>query len=145
MNTPGIAGLGAAAEYLLTRGIASVRAHEVALCGRLMEGLQAIPGVRLYGPSAPAARSSVVSFTMERLDPADVGDRLDEIFDIAVRVGLHCAPDAHQTLGTFPEGTVRMSPGCFTTPDEIDAAIAAVRALAQTGRRTMVALEPATS
>jgi len=130
LNTPGIAGLGAGVEFLLERGVAQVRAHEVALLGRLMDGLESIDGVLLHGARDPERKAGVVLFTIDGVDPAEIGDRLDQEFGIAVRVGLHCAPGAHRTLGTFPLGGVRVSPGYFNTADEIDRAVEAVSRIA---------------
>lgn len=140
MNTPGIAGLGAGAQFLLDHGIERVREHETRLCGRLLEGLQAIDGLELYGPPDPALRACVVSFNLRDMDPAEIGNRLADDFDIAARVGLHCAPDAHRTLGTFPKGTVRLSPGFFNTQGDVDAAIEAVRAIGEGHPRKALAL-----
>jgi cysteine desulfurase / selenocysteine lyase len=130
-NTPGIAGLGAGVEFLLERGVANVRAHELALLRQLMEGLSSIDGLRLYGARDPERKTGVVLFTMDGVDPAEIGDRLDQEFGIAVRVGLHCAPQAHRTLGTFPSGGVRMSPGYFNTAQEIDQTVKAVAQIAK--------------
>ncbi len=130
-NTPGIAGLGAGVEFLLECGVEQVRAHEVALLRQLMDGLAAIDGTTLYGARDPERKTGVVLFTLEGVDPAEIGDRLDQEFGIAVRVGLHCAPQAHRTLGTFPLGGVRMSPGFFNTADQIDQTIKAVSRIAK--------------
>ena len=131
LNTPGIAGLGAGVEFLIERGVGEVRAHEVALLAQLMDGLEAIDGVTIYGPRDPHRKTGVVLFTMEGVDPAEIGDRLDSEFGIAVRVGLHCAPGAHRALGTFPLGGVRVSPGYFNTAEEIERALEAVSRIAQ--------------
>jgi cysteine desulfurase family protein len=131
LNTPGIAGLAAGIDFLLDTGVHTVRAHEMMLCGRLIDGLRNIDGVTVYGPKHTQQRSSVVLFQMAGVDPATIGDRLNSEFDIAVRVGLHCAPDAHRTAGTFPLGGVRMSPGYFNTIEEIDLAIDALAAIAR--------------
>ncbi|HWI40077.1 MAG TPA: aminotransferase class V-fold PLP-dependent enzyme [Verrucomicrobiae bacterium] len=130
MNTPGIAGLKAGAEFVLARGVEEVRRHEAALVGMLLEGLREIPGVTMHGPKE-RPRGGVVSFTLEGIDPSEVGFRLDREFDITVRVGLHCAPDAHRTIGTFPAGTVRVSPGIFNTAADMEQFIAALRAIAE--------------
>jgi len=130
-NTPGIAGLGAGVEFLLKRGVEQVRAHEIALVRQLMEGLAAIDGVTLHGPRDPERKSGVVLFTLDGVDPAEIGDRLDDEFGIAVRVGVHCAPQAHRTIGTFPIGGVRMSPGFFNTAEEIDRTVDAVSRIAK--------------
>ncbi|MHB1295721.1 MAG: aminotransferase class V-fold PLP-dependent enzyme [Anaerolineae bacterium] len=129
-NGVGIAGLGAAVRYLLDRGVENIRRHEIGLTRQLVEGLIAIPRVRVYGPRDVTRRTATVSFTIDGLRVSEVGLWLDEERQILARVGLHCAPAAHKTLGTFPEGAVRLSAGPMTTADEIDAALAAVKAVA---------------
>jgi len=126
LNGPGIAGLDAGARFVLERGIESIRSREIALAQRLAEGLGNIPGVRLYGPNDWEKRSAVVSFTSDRLQTSEIGFSLDEEFGILCRVGLHCAPAAHRSIGSFPGGTVRFAPGPQTAVSEIDAAVAAV-------------------
>jgi len=74
-------------------------------------------------------QAAPVSFTLRGISPSDAALRLDEEHGVLCRVGLHCAPAAHRTIGTFPAGTIRFAPGSFTTEGEIDAAIAAVAAL----------------
>jgi cysteine desulfurase / selenocysteine lyase len=130
-NGPGIAGLGAGVRHLLARGIEAVRAHELMLTRRLLEGLREVPGVTLYGPLDVARRTATVSLRIDGLSVSEVGWRLDEEHGILSRVGLHCAPAAHRTLGTFPEGTVRLAAGLSNTLEDMDAAIAAVRAIAE--------------
>lgn len=134
LNGPGIAGLEAGVRWLMQQGIEAVRARELELTRRLMQGLSRLRGVTVYGPSNPEERTAIVSFTAAGLRVSDIGLRLDEEFDIMARVGLHCAPAAHRAIGTFPGGTVRFAPGVMTTADEIDDAIAAVA--------TIVAAEP---
>jgi cysteine desulfurase / selenocysteine lyase len=131
VNTVGIAGLGAAVRVLKGWGLANVQAHEARLAARLLAGLEDVPGVRVYGPADPRRRVAVVSLTMEGWDPVDLAAALDSSFAVAVRPGLHCAPLAHRTLRTYPRGTVRLSPGCFTTEGEVDQALAALRELAE--------------
>jgi cysteine desulfurase family protein len=129
-NVVGLAGLHAALEFLQEIGLNRLREHERALLGQLLTGLRRIPAVQLYGPADTGRHGGALSFTLAGLDPAVVGYRLDHEFDIGVRVGLHCAPDAHRTIGTFPQGTVRVSPGWFNTHADIDRCLAAVHALA---------------
>ena len=133
VNTVGIAGLGAALRVLQGLGLAHVQAHEAALATRLLAGLRDIPGVRVHGTGDPRRQVAVVSITVDGWEPVDLGAALDSTFGIAVRPGLHCAPIAHRTLGTFPHGTVRLSPGISTTEEEIDQALAALRGLAGAG------------
>ncbi len=118
LNTPGIAGLKAAAKYLSKRTIKAVREHEIGLCRAIMERLRNDPRVIVYPPSRPGRRVSLVSFNAKGIDPAELGERLDR-YKVACRVGLHCSPEAHKFLGTFPEGTVRISPGAMTTKADI--------------------------
>ncbi|MBN2489865.1 MAG: aminotransferase class V-fold PLP-dependent enzyme [Planctomycetes bacterium] len=129
-NAVGIAGLGAAVRWLLDRGIEAVQEQEAALAVRLIAGLSAIAGVRVYGTEDPARRTATVSFTVAGRSVAEVGYALDESFDILSRVGLHCAPAAHRTIGTFPEGTVRFSLGLFNNADDVDCAVDAVARIA---------------
>lgn len=128
-NLPGIIGLGAGIEFTRTVGLDAIRKREEALVARIMQGLGALPGVTCHGPLPGEPRGSLVSFTAEGIDPQSIGFRLDHEFDICVRVGLHCAPAAHRTIGTYPDGAVRVSPGYFTTDEEVDAFLGAMGAI----------------
>jgi len=130
LNIPGIAGLHAGLLFLQQKGINQIRQHDQKMVSRLMDGLQVIDGVTVYGPQQIELRGEVVSFNIAGHDPSTIGFKLDQK-DISVRVGLHCAPDAHRTIGTYPDGTVRVSPGCFTTEDEIDCFLQAVTEISQ--------------
>ena len=129
LNTPGIAGLKAGVEYILDAGLEAVRRKESDLVTQLLEGVRSIPGITVYGPRTAGDRCSVVSVTAAGLDPSLIGFHLDRDYDISVRVGLHCAFSAHQTIGTYPAGTVRISPGYFNTADDIDAFLRALQAI----------------
>ncbi|OGR28632.1 MAG: cysteine desulfurase [Desulfuromonadales bacterium GWD2_54_10] len=118
-NLPGIAGLKAGVEFVLEQGAAVIGEKERKLITSAAQRLAAVPGVTLCGPIDPADRGGALSFTCAGTDPATLAFMLDQHFDIAVRAGLHCAPYAHRTLGTFPGGTLRISPGWFTTSEEI--------------------------
>ena len=131
VNCIGLAGLLAGVRYLEERSVEHVGEHERELGALLHELLDEVPGVTLYGPRDFSKRVGVVSFTVEGVSPQDMAAVLDTSFDIAVRAGLHCAPLAHATLGTPPGGTVRMSPGPFTTASEIRSAAEAVAAIAE--------------
>jgi cysteine desulfurase / selenocysteine lyase len=126
LNGPGIAGLGAGVRWIQQRGIESIRSHEMEITNILKNGLGNIPGITIYGPGDPLRHTAIVSFIAKGYRVSDIGLRLDEEFGIMCRVGLHCAPAAHRTIGTFPEGTVRLAPGIFTTAAEARAAIDAV-------------------
>ena len=110
-------------------GIIGIIARHAVAPG-LIEGLRPIDGLKLYGPLDPAVHCGALSFNLAGRDPAEVGFLLDRDHGVLARVGLHCAPDAHRTIGTFPRGTVRLSPGCFTTFEEIDHTVAAIAAIA---------------
>lgn len=126
LNTPGIAGLGAGIRYLREVGVENVRAGEVEIIEYLTGEFARRPDIVTYGPSDPEERVAVFSFNLRGRDGAHVGYVLDEVFHIAVRVGLHCAPQAHKTLGSYPEGTVRASFGPFNTVDDAARLVAAL-------------------
>jgi cysteine desulfurase/selenocysteine lyase len=130
-NAVGLAGLEAGVRWVRERGVAAIRAHEVALAQRLIDGLMGVPGVTVYGGLDAERQTATVSFNVAGMEPSDVGLRLDENHGIMCRVGLHCAPAAHRTIGTFPVGTVRFGLGAWNTVDEVDAAVAAVEQLAR--------------
>jgi cysteine desulfurase family protein len=129
-NVIGIAGLLAGVQVLEARGVDAVLAHERRLLAQLLDGLQRLPRVRLYGPRDAALRTGICSFTVDGLDPKEVVTALDQEFAIAARAGLHCAPLLHERLGTLPGGTCRFSVGPFTTPGDVAAGIDALRGLA---------------
>ncbi len=133
-NIPGIAGLAAGIDYLQEVGLAKVREHEVLLAGQLREGLREIPGIEVYGPENPLKGVAVVSFELAGVDSGEVGYILEEAYGILCRTGLHCAPNAHRELGTFPRGTVRLSPGVFTTEAEGEYLLKAVREIGTEAR-----------
>jgi len=133
-NAVGLAGLGASVRWVLGRGVDAIRAHQVAIGQHLSDGLRATPGVEVHGPPEAERRAAAVSFNIAGLAPSEVGLRLDDEHGILCRVGLHCAPAAHRTIGTFPRGAVRFAPGAFTTEGDIQRALAAVATLAQEAR-----------
>jgi cysteine desulfurase/selenocysteine lyase len=129
LNTIGVAGLLSGVQFVERIGIDGIEHHHANLTTRLIDGLSSIHGVHVY--AAPVnARAAVVSFSVDGWEPAQVGAVLDQSFDIACRTGLHCAPDACATIGAGPNGTIRFSPGWFTTADDIDATISAVAEIA---------------
>jgi cysteine desulfurase/selenocysteine lyase len=130
-NVPGLFGLEAGLAWLEERTVAEVSHHERQLTARLLEDLSGLPRLRVYGPKSIEDRVGVVSVTIEGMDPQELAAILDDSFGIETRAGLHCAPGAHRCLGTFAAGgTLRLSPGPFTTEAEIDAAASALRSIA---------------
>lgn len=129
-NTVGLAGLGAGVEFLMEKGVDSVRVQETALMERLLDGLGTISGLTLFGPDRARDRGAIVSFTAEGWQPADFGAVLDQSFGVACRTGLHCAPDAAKTIGAWPLGTIRLSPSFLNTAEQIDLALDAIARIA---------------
>lgn len=120
-NGVGIAGLNAALKYLKNKSISQIRKHEMQLSEALWEGLTNISGIITFAPSEPEDRTSIVSFiSNNRFTPSDFAFILENIFDIATRDGLLCAPLAHQAIGSYPEGVLRLSMGLFNTLEEVE-------------------------
>ncbi len=133
-NAPGLYGLEAAFGFLQEQGVESLRAHERQLTAQLLNALSAIPNLELFGPNNTEEQVGVVSVSLPGFDPQVLSTILDENFSIQTRAGLHCAPGVHKSIGTFKTGgTVRLSIGPFTTTDDIDSAVAAMRDVAGTG------------
>jgi cysteine desulfurase / selenocysteine lyase len=126
-NVLGIAGLIAGLDFVEERGIEAIRKHEVDLCTQLRSALAEMPAFELYGHGDPRRSLGAVSFRCEAIPAPDLGGILDTSFDIAVRPGLHCSPYIHKSLGTAPDGLVRVSPGPFNTPPDIERLIEALR------------------
>ena len=126
MNLPGIMGLHAALCWLKEEGIDTVRKHELLLTERFLNGALSIDGLRVVGRKNTEGRAGVVSVAPENVDAALMADALERKFGIMVRVGLHCAPNAHKTLGTYPTGTIRFSFGRWNTAQHVDAALSAL-------------------
>jgi cysteine desulfurase / selenocysteine lyase len=153
-NNVGIAGLGAGVDFILREGMVKIREHDKALTAALLTALYDVPGLTVYGPLLAEHQTSTVSITFETilptgtenvfsgcgsinlgwleegLSPREAGDLLTKEYDILVRTGLHCAPLAHQTLGTYPEGSIRLSMGYFNTLEEMEIAAKAIRQIA---------------
>lgn len=126
LNIMGIAGFLNSLEYIKEISVREIHSKEMELTSQLVDGLRDIPGVKIYGAMNPLYRTAVVSFNIEGTDPSESALILDEKYGILSRPGLHCAPSAHKTAGSFPCGTNRLSPGLFNTHDEIETAIKAV-------------------
>lgn len=129
-NLPGIAGLNAGISWLEEQSVESVFQHEQQLTTQLLEGLNAIPGVKVFGPTAEMPRVGVVSLIIEGKDNGEVDEMLAYDHGIYCRTGLHCSPASHKTMGTFPDGTVRLSVGAFTTADDINRVLTVIEQIA---------------
>ena len=130
LNLPGIAGLAAGVGWLKEQGLERIRAHELALTGQLLAGLATLEQqglLRIVGRRDCEQRTSVVSIAHTHQDIALVAYELAEKYGIATRVGLHCAPNAHKTLGTYPTGTLRFSLGWHNNEAEVATALAALK------------------
>ena len=130
-NLPGIYGFEEALRFIEETGIDALRAHELELTARFLEGLRTIPNLRLCGTEDLSRRVGVISVDFTQADNAEAAFRLESEFGILTRCGLHCAPSAHKTLGTFPQGTVRFSLGFSSTAADVNAALAALRAISE--------------
>ena len=131
LNSHGIAGLSAALDVILERGVEDIQRAEHALMQRFYEGVRDIPGVTVYGDFSVPERCAIVALNIRDYDSSAVSDELTVTYGIATRPGAHCAPRMHQALGTTEQGAVRFSFSCYNTEQEVDAAIAAVRAIAE--------------
>ncbi len=131
LNSHGIAGLSAALDFISEVGVAAIEEKERALMDRFYRAVSATEGVTVYGDFSQARRSAIVTLNIRDYDSAAVSDELSESYGIATRPGAHCAPRMHEALGTTDRGAVRFSFSWFNTEDEVDAAIRAVRELAE--------------
>lgn len=130
-NVPGIYGMEAAVRFVEEQGVEALRAHEMELCGHFLDGLCAISGVRLCGTRDLNRRVGVLSVDFLHRDNAEAAFLLETEYGILTRCGLHCAPSAHKTLDTFPQGTVRFSLGFANTHSDVDAALSAIAAISE--------------
>lgn len=132
-NTLGLAGLAASLAWLMEYTVERVASHDAALMQRLLDGLSSISGVRVLGQQGGVDRVGVVSFVVDGWRPEELAGALDVSFGIALRSGLHCAPTAHEALGTAPDGAIRASVGPFNTEEDIDVLLNALRELTASG------------
>jgi len=129
-NTVGIAGLAAGVDYVVEQGLDKPLAHERAMVRKIIERFAEDSRFTVYGSLDVARHVGTVSLNIKGYEASDVGSILDDSFEIAVRPGLHCAPYTHRQLGTFPSGTVRISPGPFNTDEDVTALIDALDQIA---------------
>jgi cysteine desulfurase family protein len=129
LNLPGIIGLNEGLSYIEAVGMKNIHNHELALTKNFLEGLRSITGINIIGKQDIQDRTAVVSITIDGMDPASIAYELESTYHIMTRVGLHCAPRTHQTLGTYPEGTMRFSFGYANTLEEVDMALSALHTI----------------
>ncbi len=125
-NTPGIAGLKAGIDYIMSRGMKNIRAHEQQLTAMLLTGLSEVPGIQIYGSPDSGRRTAVVAFNLDNRDCGELAFRMEQEYGIIGRSGLHCAPLAHSTLGILQQGSCRLSIGCMNCESDIEQAVRAV-------------------
>ena len=133
MNLPGIAGLHRALTYLEEYGIENIARQELAICQRFIDGALTLPDTRVVGKLDTQDRAAIVSLDFQKMDNAEVSFLLDNQYGVMTRCGLHCAPRAHKSLGTFPQGTVRFSFSHHNTPEEVDTCIEGLRKILTQG------------
>ena len=134
LNLPGIIGLNEGLAYIESQGMENIHNHELALTQAFLEGLQSIDGINIVGKQNIQDRTAVVSITIDGMDPASIAYELESTYHIMTRVGLHCAPRAHQTLGTYPEGTVRFSFGYANTHKDVESALSALNTIVKSSK-----------
>jgi cysteine desulfurase family protein len=127
LNTVGLAGLAVGVHFVLEETVEKIRDKEMELTRRFIDGARELPGLTLYGGLNEKRQTSTISFVLSNVSPSETGLILDEKYDVLCRVGLHCAPMAHRTIGTFPNGTVRFGMGYFNTSAEVDLALEALK------------------
>lgn len=129
-NLPGIMGLGAGVRYVTETGVERLHAGCMALVGRILDAFAQDDRIVVYGSTDLKRHVHALSFNIRGIDPSEVGMILDQSFGVAVRTGLHCAAPIHRMIGTYPAGTVRVSPGPFNTDADIETFLGAVKEIA---------------
>ena len=124
-------GLNEGVKFIFKEGINKIKEHEEELCRYMLERLEEIPNIKIYGPKDATKRSAVITINIGNMDSGEITFLLDSEYDIATRSGIHCAPLAHKTLGTLEQGAVRLSIGYFNTKEEIDKAIEALKEISK--------------
>jgi len=132
-NLPGIISLDAGVGYILREGMERLRQVKEIRTMALLEGLEEIPGTRIFGRPLNGEGRGLMSFRMAAWDVGETGYILGSSYGVIARTGLHCAPLVHRRIGSHPEGTVRLSPSSFTTEEEIERTLQALRAMAGGG------------
>jgi len=130
-NTIGLAGLKAGISFIQKKGIDAIHKKEQSLLKYFLSGLRKLPGIKLYGPAGIEDRIAVASFNIEGMASSEAAFSLDEKYGILCRPGLHCAPAAHRSIGTFPRGTLRFGFGYYNTLSQVEYALKALEEISQ--------------
>ncbi|MBN1435697.1 MAG: aminotransferase class V-fold PLP-dependent enzyme [Sedimentisphaerales bacterium] len=133
LNTTAIAALNAGVEYVLSTGVENIYNARKNLCGRILTQFAQMQQIVVYGNKNPNESTGLLSFNIKDMPPADTGYILENSFDIIIRSGLHCAPLIHKALGSYPQGSIRVSPSVFNTDQEIECFIDAIEQLCTAG------------
>ncbi len=134
LNAVGLAGLAAGVRFILKETVRKIREKETVLLKRLLNGLKEIEFLKIYGSPSIGTNLPTISLNLSNLTPSEVGYLLDKRYGIMARVGLHCLPWAHQTIGTYSKGTVRISLGYFNTAQDVDFLLEALSDLSELAR-----------
>ncbi len=134
LNAVGLAGLAAGVRFILKETVRKIREKETVLLKRLLNGLKEIEFLKIYGSPSIGTNLPTISLNLSNLTPSEVGYLLDKRYGIMARVGLHCSPWAHQTIGTYSKGTVRISLGYFNTAQDVDFLLEALSDLSELAR-----------
>ena len=132
-RTSGIYGLHASLSFLERTGIENIHQHEMSLCKAFIEKIDDLHEdcIRLVGTRGMEKRGPVVSLDFRGRDNAEISFLLDSEYGISTRCGMHCAPNAHKTLNTYPQGTVRFAFGWANRMEDVDWAVKAIREILQ--------------
>lgn len=130
-NAPGVAGLGASCLGLLDKGVSNIRKEHQRLTKKILDAFKDVPGLKIYGPTDVRKRTGIIAFNIDELRPCEVGEYLDQKFEIFVRTGLCSCYWGNELIGTIPDGVVRASLGYFTKDDDVELLIEAVGMIAE--------------
>jgi len=126
MNAPAIAGILEGIKFINSEGLNTIKEHEDFLTKKFIDGLCNVPSIKIYGHKDTYNRTSTISINSTKIDNSELGFYLDSDFGISTRTGLHCAPLAHQSIGTYPNGTIRFSFGYFNDEKDVDYALSSL-------------------
>lgn len=127
LNVPGIVGLGEGIKYISNLGVEKIRSGEDKIIEYALKKLEEIPGIHIYGPKDPQKIVGVISFNIKNMSGEEIAFKLDQEYDVMIRVGFHCAPTAHKVMGTYEIGAMRIGIGYFNTKHDIDILIDALK------------------